>query len=382
MRWILAIWLLFTATAQAQVLEAEGSFAQDHWWGRSSVGLQVSEPVPWRLFTLTEPRRVVLEFQDTTPAGFSETAWDSKRITGVRLGEGQGGWLRVELELAVPMEVRSAGMEVAGRAMLTLDLRKTSAEAFAETAGGPDVPEQEAQPEESGPLVIALDPGHGGLDPGADRGGVQEADLMLSLALEIEAQLQAAGFKTMLTRRADEFVSLEDRMTRARSAGAGVFLSLHADALELDQAAGASVYTLNMQGVDQAAQRMAERHERSDLIQGADLSAQDDRVAGALMQMAQADTNTRSAALQAALVQGLADARARLNSRPKRSARLAVLMATDFPSVLIEAGFLSNPADRRALSSEEGRAAVVKGLVAGLIVWADADEIRSGLTFR
>ena len=168
-------------------------------------------------------------------------------------------------------------------------------------------------------------------------------------------------------------------MTIARAAGAGVMLSLHADALDDDVTRGASAYTLNAEGEDRAAQRMAERHERGDLLAGLDLTGQDDRVATVLMDMARAETAPASDRLADALVAGLRGAGAAVNSRPRREGRLAVLNAADFPSVLLEAGFLSSAADRAVLTSADGRASIVAGIVAALQDWAAAEAARAPL---
>ena len=127
---------------------------------------------------------------------------------------------------------------------------------------------------------------------------------------------------------------------------------------------------------------MAERHERGDLLAGLDLSAQDDRVATVLMELAQAQTRPASDALADAIVAGLRAAGAPLNSRPRRDGRLAVLSSADFPSVLVEAGFLSDARDRAALSTPEGRAPIVAGLVAALTGWAIAQEAQAPLLRR
>ena len=222
--------------------------------------------------------------------------------------------------------------------------------------------------------VVVIDPGHGGIDPGAERGGTVEADLMLQLSLELaEALARAGDYRPVLTREADIFVPLNERITIARAAGADLFLSLHADALEDEVTRGASVYTLTEEAADAASQRMAERHERGDLLAGLDLSGQDDTVATVLMDLARLETGPASERLATEIVLGFEDAGARLNSRPRRTAQLAVLGAADFPSVLVEVGFLSNAEDRALIASAEGRAVIVAGLVRAIQRW-DADD--------
>jgi len=230
---------------------------------------------------------------------------------------------------------------------------------------------------------VAIDPGHGGVDPGAERDGIVEAELMLVLARELaEAINRIEGMRAVLTRDGDTFVALEERMTQARLAGADVMLSLHADALDEDETHGASVYTLDADSLDAASARMAERHDRGDLVAGLDLKGQDDTVATVLMDLARQETAPKSERLADGIVAALGEVGAELNSQPRRRAELAVLNAADFASVLVEVGFLSNPDDRAALSVQPGRATIIRGLVLALQRWAVDEAARAQLLRR
>ncbi|MGR3465375.1 N-acetylmuramoyl-L-alanine amidase [Limimaricola sp.] len=353
------------------------------------VDLALSQPVPWRVFTLDEPRRLVLDFAEVDWAGADPAMLLSKgRATGLRLGRGRPGWSRLVLDLGEPMGVDSAGMQAlgSGAARLRLRLVPVTADAFAARAKPVD-PAGEVLPAPArpgaGPLVVAVDAGHGGVDPGAMRAGLVEADLMLQLARETAEAINRSGsMRAVLTRDSDDFVPLSERMTIARAAGAGLLLSLHADALEEDAASGGSVYTLSDAAQDAASGRMVERHQRGDLLAGLDLSHHDDGVATALMDLARLDTAPQSARLAEALVGALRQSGAHLNSRPRRSAPLAVLNAADFPSVLVEVGFLSNADDRARLTDPAGRARIVAGLVAGVQLWAAEEAARAPLRRR
>jgi N-acetylmuramoyl-L-alanine amidase len=228
-------------------------------------------------------------------------------------------------------------------------------------------------------LRVVIDPGHGGIDPGAEHGGAREADVMLALGLEVADALRRAGIDTILTRDSDVFVPLDRRVTIARQLEADLMISLHADALEGDQASGASVYTLSQTGVDGAAQRMAERHERGDLLAGLDLAQQDDRVATVLMELARQDTGPQADRFADTLVTALRGAGAQVNTRPRRSGRLAVLSAADFASVLLEVGFLTNASDRDRLRTPDGRAPFVTGIVRAVQQWSVDEAARAPL---
>ncbi|MBT8408904.1 MAG: N-acetylmuramoyl-L-alanine amidase [Alphaproteobacteria bacterium] len=361
--------------------------------GRVSITLTLSQPVPWRAFTLDAPRRLVLDFSEVVwPPEFAS---QSAQIPQVRTGVLQPGWSRMVLDLATHLKIETASLETNredGRAVLKLRLGPQDAETFAETTGAPPNPVFAQLPPSSvpsppqprgpqDPLHVMLDPGHGGIDPGAEVGPINEADLMLTFARELrELLLRSGGFEVSLTRQEDVFVPLETRITLARAAGAHVMISLHADALaeEAGNASGATVYLLSDAASDRASQRLAERHDQSDLLAGVDLSGQSDEIALVLMDLARTETEPRSQALAGALVQGISAEVGRMNSRPLRRAGFSVLKAPDIPSVLIELGFLSSPRDRERLTSPEWRMNMASGIRDALRRWSRDDLIRAG----
>lgn len=385
----------FTALARLDPAASRIETDED---GALEVTLYLSQAVPWRIFTLDEPMRLVLDFSELDWRGATrEGLGGGDSVTDLRFGALRPGWSRMVLALAEPLAIDTAGMEVSTRdqtATLRLRLTPTDAAAFAALAGAPadpgwealmalDVTPPPAPPPADGLPVIVIDPGHGGIDPGAERGGLVEADLMLALALELAESIDRTGLmRAVLTRNEDSFVPLRTRMTIARRMGAVAFISLHADALEEDAARGAAVYTLTQEALDQASAQMVERHERGDLLAGLDLSGAGDGIAAALMEIARLESAPASERLAAALVEGLREAGAVLNSHPRREAPLAVLRAADFASVLLEAGFLSDEGDRERLSTPEGRAPIVAGLTAALPGWLDEEERLEGLQRR
>ncbi len=365
--------------AYAQVaVDPDRSAVRDGWW-TLRVELRLSEITPYRVFTLDDPRRLVLDFQGVDWTGVEpEVLLSGDRAAAVRFGPFRPGWSRMVVDLAEPLNVVEAGMrETEGGADLTVVLERATAEAFADAAGAPPDPGWDnlaavdptlpaIVPDEDA-FVVVLDPGHGGIDPGAEREGVNEADLMLVFAQEIAAELDAVpGVTVVLTRDADVFVPLFTRMSIARAVRADLFISLHADALEEDEARGASVYTLSQMGEDRAARQMVERHERGDLLAGVDLGAQTDRVATVLMDLARAKTGPVGERFADALAAAMRAEGVNLNSRPRRQGGFAVLSAADFPSVLLEAGFLSNARDRAVLATAAGRAPIVRAIAAAV----------------
>ncbi len=370
------------------LLDADGVEISDGWSGtRIVIGL--SRPVPWRVFTLTDPYRLVLDFSELDWSGFDgeALAGRSEAVRAARAGLFRPGWSRLVLELAGPLALRDAAMtgREDGSARVRLLLREVEPEAFAAAAGAPPealfrlpdappaTPPRRRQTGERA-LVVVLDPGHGGIDPGAERAGVREAELMLSFAREVkEVLLRRGGFRVVLTRESDIFVPLETRVTLARRAGADLFISLHADVLSAGKARGISVYTLSEEASDLASQKLAERHDRADLLAGVDLSRQGDEVALVLMEMARIETRPRAESLADALIEGLYAATGSAHRNARASAGFSVLKAPDIPSVLIELGYLSSPADRRNLLSADWRRRAAEGIADALQYWAIED---------
>jgi len=205
---------------------------------------------------------------------------------------------------------------------------------------------------------------------------------MLAFARELQEALIRGGlFDVALTRERDEFVPLDTRISRARAAGASVFLSLHADELPegAGDASGITVYTLAETATDEASLRLAERHDKNDLLAGVSVAEPGDEIALVLMDLARTDTGPRSAALAETLKSAFRSEALPLVGRPLRSAAFSVLKAADFPSALIELGFLSSEADRARLTDPEWRAAAVRAIETALVQWSLDDSARSGL---
>lgn len=356
-----------------------------------TVQLALSQPVPWRVVTLDEPPRVVLDFREVdfgrAVAGFMATG----AVQDVRTGALRPGWSRMVLELTAPFAVRSATMDTAaGGAVVTVTLAAVSQAVFAATVSPADVAGwdlgkpaavERAKRRQTGeaPLVVVLDPGHGGIDPGAERDGQSEAGLMLTFSRSLREALVRAGMTVVMTREQDAFVPLETRISVARAAGADAFLSLHADAIAEGVARGATVYTLSDTATDAASEALAERHDRADLLAGVDLSGQDDLIAGVLMDMARVETGPRADRLADALVGAIKQAKLDMHKRPRLGAAFSVLKSPDIPSVLLELGFLSSARDMANLQDTGWRDRMVGAIVSALQTWAVADAAEAVL---
>ncbi|MBV1864650.1 MAG: N-acetylmuramoyl-L-alanine amidase [Rhodobacteraceae bacterium] len=392
---------LATSGAEAQQLQAlarvdvASSSIADTDDNGVEIRLSLSQPVPYRLFTLAKPARLVVDFREVDWQGFDEnTVLQSQKVADLRFGIFRPGWSRLVLDLDEPLNVAQAELKVdhtKGSALLAVKLAPVT-QAEYEAASGRFSSEEWALPKgDKGikpktrqigdrPLVVAIDPGHGGIDSGAEREGYLEKTLVLQFSRELKEALILSGrYKAELTRTSDSFVSLPDRITIARQMGADVFLSVHADALSEGRATGTTVYTLSDKASDAAAGQLARQHDRSDLLAGVDLSQQDDLIASVLMDMARLETAVRSDLLAEMMVSGIGQSVGRIRKRPHLSAGFTVLKAPDIPSVLIELGFMSNRSDLNNLLTFEWREKVIRGVVLALDTWAFEDAAQARL---
>lgn len=368
--------------------------------GQMQVDLGLSHAVPWRVRVLDQPPRLVLDFRELDFSGF-----DRDRVLGpadgwlvdLRAGLLREGWSRLVIELAEPFSIPEAGLRTGLgddglQARLTLRLGPDLAGDFASRARLPDPPgwalPLPALPDATttrpgrgeGPVVVVLDPGHGGIDPGAERGGTSEAALMLTFAREFkEALVRAGGFRVEMTREADVFVPLETRIALASAAGADVFISLHADAIPEGHARGAAVYTMDETATDAASAALAARHDRDSVMGGVALSGQDDQVAAVLMDLARQETAPRSLHLAQELLLGMLANDIVLHKVPQRQAAFSVLKLPHVPSVLVELGYMSSEGDYRRLTDPDWRAGMARALVQGLTEWSMRDAALSEL---
>jgi N-acetylmuramoyl-L-alanine amidase len=212
------------------------------------------------------------------------------------------------------------------------------------------------------PKLIALDPGHGGQDPGAlGVHGTQEKAVVIAVARELAQQLQAQRYRVMLTRASDTYVPLRERVARAQDAKADLFLSIHADSHPDSEVRGASVYTLSEEATDREAEALAARENRGDTSVGASST-----VARTLVAMAQRGTVNDSRKFAETIVGSFGKSGIRLLPRTHRQAGFAVLTSPDIPAALVELGYLSNPRDEKLLTVRPHQLALARALRASV----------------
>ena len=355
------------------------------------VVIDLDRRVSFRHLTLDQPPRLAIDLP--------EVAWEVPRIngarvtglvTGLRFGRLQAGVSRIVLDLAQPFRIRkvfelppgsghghrivtelveaAASAQTAGQAVAAE--QQQAAVAVIPPANGMVVlpPPRKQPPSAPRKRVVVIDPGHGGVDPGAvGAGGTYEKDVVLAMGLELRRQLEATGrYTVIMTRDADRIVRLRDRLRVARDSDGELFLSLHADSLvRAPDVRGASVYTLSEQASNQEAARLARKENRADILAGVDLSDQEDIVTEILIDLAQRDANNKSVQVAEHFV-GQLKSVTKMARQRRSQAGFVVLKSPDMPSVLIELGYLSNAADERALRDPAHLAGLARAMVAAV----------------
>jgi N-acetylmuramoyl-L-alanine amidase len=237
-----------------------------------------------------------------------------------------------------------------------------------QTPAPPPEPPAMAQSRIDRLVIVAIDPGHGGEDPGAvGPSGLREKDVVLAIALQVRERVNAVqGMRAMLTRDADFFVPLGQRVAKARRVQADLFVSIHADAFFTPQANGASVFALSDKGASSSAARwMAQRENAADLVGGINVAAADAQVVRALLDMSTAAQIKDSLKLGNEVLARIGKV-GRLHKGQVEQASFAVLKAPDIPSILVETAFISNPEEEQRLRDPQYQAAIADALALGM----------------
>ncbi|PZQ46825.1 MAG: N-acetylmuramoyl-L-alanine amidase, partial [Rhodovulum sulfidophilum] len=340
------------------------------------LGLALDRPAAYRVFTLEAPPRLVVDLAGVDLAGLDLAAVDHPiGVAALSRAPAGPGWSRLVLELERPYAIETAALEPEGPgATLRVALGRVGAAEFAARSGAPPgVQTGAVDPESPARPLIVIDPGHGGVDPGAGRDGVAEKEVTLAFAEALRDALAATGrFDVALTRADDAFLALGDRVAQAQSLGARAFLSIHANAVEDAGARGGIVFTLSETGSSGAARDRAAIENRADLVAGLAPPPTADPVAEALGGIRAAEGRARSVELARALAEALRPVTEGGTQASLQSANFQVLRIPEIPAALVELGFLSNPEDRARMTSPEWRARAAAALAAALAGWTAA----------
>lgn len=347
--------------------------------------IELSENIEFSIFSLADPYRIVADLPelDWTMQGNALPA-PTGLVKTVRYGLFQPGNARVVIDLADAAGVKNAFVLPATGGTphrLVIDLEKVARDKFMAGVGPQNrigrlaaaakpvqakVVQPVPKPANNKKLVV-IDPGHGGVDPGAiGLSGIYEKQITLAAAKQLKSRLEATGrYRVMLTRERDLSLGLAERRNIARAAEADLFISLHADSMANKAVRGLSVYTLSEKASDREAEALAEQENSADNIIGVDLSHESQEVRHILVDLAQRESMNLATKLADRLI-GELRRETTLLRNGHRFARFAVLKSPDVPSVLIEMGYLSNRQDETALKTESYRGKLMTAVVRGV----------------
>jgi N-acetylmuramoyl-L-alanine amidase len=369
----------------------------------TQVTLDLSASASEKLFTLDHPERAVVDLGHTRLGHSTRLPLGAGVVSGFRIGTQPGGTLRFVMQLKSAAPTRAAWIQTPGvrgrQLVITLGgttLQSAAAGATAlpaaaafssATAASPNAMAAESidstptatptakivraahAPIDSGrDVVVAVDAGHGGQDPGAiGHGGTREKDVTLAIARKLAERLNGEpGIRAILTRDRDEFLVLRDRIGRARIAKADMFISIHADSIANREVSGASVYVLSEHGAtSEAARWLADRENAADLMGGVKLDDKDKQLASVLLDLSQS-ANISASMTAAQRVLGSLDAVGQVRKSQVQQAGFVVLKSPDIPSMLVETAYISNPQEELNLRNTRRQAALAEAIFDGL----------------
>lgn len=324
-------------------------------------------PVDHKLFTLSKPDRLVIDLRNARLSReLPDPEKENRFVRALRSAQRNQTDLRVVLDLSRPMKPKSfllnPNRQYGHRLVIDL-FDKSDA-----VNGGHSKPVKTTEHSGQRDVVIAVDAGHGGEDPGAKgHNGTYEKDVVLDISRQLVNLInQQKGMKGVLIRDGDYYLGLRKRMEKARDARADLFVSIHADAFHDSKVRGSSVYTLSRNGAsNEAARWLAERENSSDLVGGVSLDDKDDMLVSVLLNLSQIGT-LQASSEAADRVLGQLKQLGKTHKRKVQQAGFVVLKSPDIPSMLVEMAFISNPAEERRLKNPKEQRKMARALLKGI----------------
>lgn len=380
--------LAAAATPSATQLHRASGFKLAGDATRTRIVLHFDREPAMKWFLLRAPHRLVIDLPESVFAIDPDELEPRGLVTGVRYGHLEAGRSRLIVSGKGPFAVedlRLIANETSSGYRLVLDMVAASEAEFdralsiqADKTGSTSAAPKGDRLVTTGPVparkfTVAIDPGHGGIDGGAESaGGTVEKTITLAYALELKRLLESRGdYNVVMTREKDEFLRLDDRVRIARQASADLFISIHADTIGARGVHGATVYTVSDRASDAEAKALAERENKADQAAGIDLAEENREVVDILADLVRRETHSFSIRFARSLVGELSSA-VDLIKNPHRSAGFKVLRAPDVPSVLVELGYLSNARDEQRLIDPEWRKKAVESISAAIAAFAAA----------
>ena len=369
------VWIALLAAAWVLPAHAVDVRAVRLWAGPDAtrVVLDLSGSAQHSLQVLRNPDRVVLDVAGARLANGARAApARAGAVRQVRMARRPSGELRIVLDLARPAQAKSflavPNKRYGYRLVIDLGVNSGGDTPGVATPGVATPVKVEHAPRDARDLVIAIDAGHGGEDPGAiGMNGTREKDVVLAIARELALKINAEpGMKAVLTRNGDYFVPLRDRMRRARAQAADLFVSIHADSIRDRRVDGSSVYILSQKGAtDEASRWLAERENASDLIGGVSLDDKDDVLASVLLDLSQSASLSASQVAAERVLRQL-NRVGEVRKPQVQQARFMVLKSPDIPSMLVETAYISNPQEEQRLRAQPHQAKLAAAIHQGV----------------
>ncbi len=360
--------------------------------------LDLDEVTDFRTFVLSSPYRIVVDLPHFTwKAGQTQKPFEAK-VDDIRQGKLNQDVSRIVFDMQRPVIIESAFLlpsqdKKSNRIVVdykfvnntdftknkgtihgTLSISPTEASLTSnEIPRPPTNKERPTQNNKTEKPLIIIDPGHGGQDPGShSRSKIYEKNIVLALSKELKKQLLNTGkYRVLLTRETDIYIRLKDRVKFARDHEADLFVSIHADSIHKPNIRGTSVYTISKKASDAQTAKLAEKENQSDIMAGLDLSIDDEQVAFILGDFLMNDTMNQSKFFANTLVSKLKQSGIKTLQNPHRYAGFAVLKAPDIPSILIEAGFMSNAQEAKLLNQSHHRKKIASAILKGIDTYFD-----------
>ncbi len=377
--WLCLIWSFSITVLAAQVNINDFRYwnAPDH----TRLVFDISGPANHQIFTLDKPGRLVIDFSNARlTKSLAQPAKNQSVFSRIRSAERKQKDLRVVLDLKSKVSPKSFLLKPNKQYghRLVVDLYKDSVS----NSASAKISQQKAVKtvkNQARDVVIAIDAGHGGEDPGArGRNGTREKVVVLQIAKKLARLInQQKGMRAVLIRKGDYYIKLRKRMELARQAKADLFVSIHADAFKSSKVKGASVFTLSNKGASsEAARWLAKQENAADLVGGIKLADKEDMLASVLMDLSQSATKEASGRVAGKILGNLKYV-SHLHNHNVQKANFMVLKSPDIPSVLVETAFISNPSEERKLNSKNYQnklaKAVYKGIVSYFTRYAPSD---------
>ncbi|HYX75414.1 MAG TPA: N-acetylmuramoyl-L-alanine amidase [Steroidobacteraceae bacterium] len=328
--------------------------------------LDLTDGSAHKVFTLEHPDRIVIDLPHTERMHGVRAPAPAGIVTAVRFGSQPHGTLRIVIELQKALPVHSAWGLGAERRELTVTVGEPMV-AVAQAATSKSVRAVHAPGDGDRDIIVAVDAGHGGVDPGAiGHGGTREKDVTLAIARALAERINSEpGMRAVLTRNRDEFVELWDRIARARAAHADLFVSVHADSIADRSVTGASVYVLSVHGASsEAARVLADRENSADLMGGIPIDS--NNPLGAVLVDAAQDQIIGMSASAAERVMVALEGVGEIRKAQVQRAGFVVLKSPVIPSMLVETAYISNPSEERRLRSLEQQARLAEAIAGGV----------------